>query len=423
MATVTSTAWIGKAVKASIAQGVVPASTHALVLCVESLKQASDELKAVFPPTTLHAFAAKANPLFGWLQVVQAQGLGCETASIGEFTMAERVFAHEKIIFDSPVKTMDELRHALYTPCFLNLDNFDELARVAKLHKEKPVVATVGIRVNPQVGFGDIGITSTGNPTSKFGIGLDDQRDLIIAAYRDHEFLKMVHIHTGSQGVGLPLMVGAVKKTEAFAREFLDRVTYLDIGGGLPVNFDGDDALVSFTQYATALREAVPSLFDPTPRFQLLTEFGRTLSAKQGVMLSRVEYTKTNGGRYIVSQHVGADLLIRQVWAPQEWHVRVEFYDGTTGELRTTDPVYTDVAGPCCMGGDLAACNRLLPRAHEGDVTVIKDVGGYAHSSFSRYNLRQAPAVYLFEESSSKLTLIRRAETVDETLAFMMPNF
>jgi diaminopimelate decarboxylase len=418
------TSWVPLAVKASIAQGIVPANTHALILSVDSLRETVADLRAAFPPSALHAFAAKANPLFGWLQLCNAEGLGCETASIGEFVMAERVFQPNKIIFDSPVKTLDELRHALYTPCFLNLDNFQELERVALLNAEKPVAATVGIRINPQVGAGDIGITSTGNATSKFGVGLLDQTQAIIAAYEKHDFLRMVHIHTGSQGVGLPLMVAAVKKVEAFAREHLPtRVEFLDIGGGLPVNFAGEEVTPTFADYGSALKATVPSLFDANPRFKLLTEFGRTLSAKQGIFLSRVEYTKVNGGRFIVQQHVGADLLIRQVWAPQEWKVRVEFYDGQTGAPRSEDVVCTDVAGPCCMGGDLAACARMLPTTFPGDVTVIRDVGGYAHSSFSRYNLRQAPSVYLFETEGQKMTLIRRAETVEETLAFMMPNF
>jgi hypothetical protein len=71
------------------------------------------------------------------------------------------------------------------------------------------------------------------------------------------------------------------------------------------------------------------------------------------------------------------------------------------------------------MAGDLAAREMTLPRAHQGDVIAILDVGGYYHSSFSYYNLRQAPPVYVFNESSGSLSLVRAATSVSETLEFM----
>jgi hypothetical protein len=71
------------------------------------------------------------------------------------------------------------------------------------------------------------------------------------------------------------------------------------------------------------------------------------------------------------------------------------------------------------MAGDLAAREVTLPRAHQGDVIAILDVGGYYHSSFSYYNLRQAPPVYIFNESTGSLRLVRAAATVSETLEFM----
>ena len=76
-------------------------------------------------------------------------------------------------------------------------------------------------------------------------------------------------------------------------------------------------------------------------------------------------------------------------------------------------------AGPCCFARDLAAREIALPRAHQGDVIAILDVGAYYHSSFSYYNLRQAPPVYVFNEGTGTLSLVRAATQVNETLEFM----
>ena len=79
----------------------------------------------------------------------------------------------------------------------------------------------------------------------------------------------------------------------------------------------------------------------------------------------------------------------------------------------------TDVAGPCCIQADIIAHRRLLPPLKQADELLIHDVGGYYHSGHSRYNLRQAPAVYAFESNIAadqiSVKLIQAAETVNKS--------
>jgi len=97
----------------------------------------------------------------------------------------------------------------------------------------------------------------------------------------------MVHVHTGSQGLSLRVMVEAIKKVAAFAREVGRQVTVFDIGGGLSVNFSSDEINPTFAQYSAALQAEVPMLFDGS--CSVITEFGRTIVAKAGILLSTVE--------------------------------------------------------------------------------------------------------------------------------------
>ncbi len=153
----------------------------------------------------------------------------------------------------------------------------------------------------------------------------------------------MVHVHTGSQGLSLDTMVDAIKKVAAFAEELGPQVSVFDIGGGLSVNFQTDETYPKFSQYSAALQAQVPILFDGS--YIVITEFGRSIVAKAGVLLSRVEYTKIAGGRFIIQQHCGHDLLVRTVWCPQVWPLRVQVFNGSNGNLRTDDPILSDVAG------------------------------------------------------------------------------
>ncbi len=172
---------------------------------------------------------------------------------------------------------------------------------------------------------------------------MDENREGLLEAFRQHSFLKMLHVHTGSQGLSLDVMVNAINKVAEFAKEVGPQVTVFDIGGGLSVNFKSDEISPTFAEYSAALQAQVPLLFDGS--CTVITEFGRSIVAKSGVLLSRVEYTKMAGGRFIVQQHCGHDLLVRSVWCPQVWPLRLLVFNGNDGILRTDDPVVSDVAG------------------------------------------------------------------------------
>jgi diaminopimelate decarboxylase len=373
--------WSSAAVRAFIDADATTSTSHAFILNSCRIEQAAFDCHQAFSgPHFIHAFAVKANPLSCVLDLLVQSGMALETASIAEFEAARRAlqrakFDTSRIIFDSPAKTLQELRIAVYSRCYLNIDNFQELERVAQLHVQEPVTACIGIRINPQVGAGkcpssipfsellsllclylsfdqflsltlaagSIAALSTGVSTSKFGIGLDENREGLLAAFRQYPFLKMVHVHTGSQGLSLDVMVDAIKKVAAFAQELGPQVTVFDIGGGLSVNFKSDEISPTFAQYSAALQAQVPMLFDGS--YIVITEFGRSIVAKAGALFSRVEYTKVAGGRFIIQQHCGHDLLVRTVWCPQVWPLRLLVFNGSNGNLRTDDLIVSDVAG------------------------------------------------------------------------------
>ena len=150
-----------------------------------------------------------------------------------------------------------------------------------------------------------------------------------------------------------------------------------------------------------------------------MTEFGRLVNAKAGWAASRVEYTKQAGGRRIAVIHLGADFLVRPAYVPEVWRHRVTVH-GSAGMPKAGPVVSQDIAGPLCFSGDLVARQRDLPLTEPGDWVVIHDAGAYTLSMWSRYNSRQAPAVYAYEADAAgvKLQQVKPAETVDDVLRF-----
>jgi diaminopimelate decarboxylase len=282
----------------------------------------------------------------------------------------------------------------------------------------------IGFRINPQVGAGRIGAMSTATASSKFGVALDDpgNRERIISCYRDHAWMNSLHCHVGSQGCPLELMAEGVAKTVALADEInlacrRDQVRVVDIGGGLPVNFDGDEVKPAFRDYALELQKTAPALF--SGRFRVKTEFGRSIMAKAGFIASRVEYTKQSGGRRIAITHAGAQVATRTVFMPEHWKIRISVF-GPDGREKTGERVRQDIAGPLCFAGDMTGTERLLPLIEQGDYVVLHDTGAYYFSNPFYYNALPAPAVYGAEpapDGSLKLDCWREQQSMDAMLA------
>lgn len=418
------------AVRASVDQGLLsPAEPVVALLDTAGIRASAAALTSAFAAVTdahvLHAFAVKAAPLVPVLRLLHDAGLGVEVASPGELALARAAgIPPTHTVLDSPAKTPAELRQALALGIAVNADNLQELDRLDALVASAPTASPLGLRVNPQVGAGSIGALSTATATSKFGVALRDEgaREGVVQAYLDRPWLTRLHTHTGSQGVPLALMAEGVGETYALAEEInhkagRQQIDTLDIGGGLPVNFTSDEETPTYAEYARLLADTAPGLLDG--RYRLVTEFGRSLLAKHGTVLARVEYTKTSGGRPIAVTHAGVQLATRTVYAPESWPLRILAYDAG-GRPRAGEPTVQDVAGPACFAGDLLATGRELPLLHPGDVVAVPDTGAYCFAHHYAYNSLPRPAVHGFtvgDDGAVAFSTVRRAQTLDEIVA------
>lgn len=376
-------------------------------------------LQAALPATTLHAVAIKANPVVAILcELVQA-GTGLEAASIEEVELAVAANCPaERIVFDSPAKTVAEIEQALRKGVYINVDNFDELGRVAAARRQLASNSPVGLRVNAMVGRGAIAHTSVSKANSKFGVPIDSERPKILAAFAEHDWLCGLHVHVGSQGCGLKLLVDAVERIAGLRREIMAEtsrtVSHVDIGGGLTTVYRTGETAATPAEYRRQLERRVPELFGANVR--LITEFGRAIHANCGLAATRVEYVKPAQRLAVV--HLGADFLLRPVYRPEDWEHEFFVLDPSgmpkAGAVR---PV--TIAGPLCFAGDLIARDVPLAPIEPGDWIVIRDVGAYTLSMWSRHCSRGIPAVLGYDpQGTGTFRVLRRAETPADVVRF-----
>lgn len=418
-------------VKTLIDNNILHSQTTTIgVMDFEALRQTCEDLHHAFPAPFKHTFAVKANALTDVLSHLRECGMGAEVASPGELAIALHAgYTAKDIIFDSPAKTRDDLQSCLANDISLNIDNMTELARIDKLMQQHPDTRSIiGFRVNPQIGSGKISSTSTATATSKFGYALadNDNREQLIASYLARPWLRSIHTHSGSQGCPLSLMAQGIAEIVSLAEEInaqagQQQIVRLDIGGGLPVNFSSEEVTPTFAEYATVLKDEVPQLF--SGKYEIKTEFGRTIAAKNGVILTRVEYAKNMGGRHIATTHAGAQVATRTIFLPAAWPIRVNGFL-PNGELRTEQHapvVQTDVAGPCCFAADLICKDVSLPQLAADDYVMIHDTGAYYFSNHFDYNSLPRVAVYAIHGNDDTLTTrcIRESQTMAQVVASM----
>ncbi|AZM61843.1 MULTISPECIES: diaminopimelate decarboxylase [unclassified Streptomyces] len=418
-----------EAVRAAVEQGLLDGDTPLVALLdVTGIRESAAGLRAAFDAVTapgtpvLHAFAVKASPLVPVLRLLREEGIGAEVASPGELALARAAgVAPERTVLDSPAKTLAELREAMALGIAVNADNPQELERIDALRAASGSRSPIGIRVNPQVGGGSIEALSTATATSKFGVALRDEgaREWVVRACLDRPWLTRLHAHSGSQGIALSMMARGIAETYDLAEEINRRagrqqIDTVDIGGGLPVNFASEETSPTYGEYARLLRETVPGLFDG--RYGLVTEFGRSLLAKHGTVVARVEYAKSAGGRPVAVTHAGVQVATRTVYAPQSWPLRIAAYDAK-GRPKEGPAVVQDVAGPACFAGDLLAQGQELPLLEQGDYAAALDTGAYYFAHHYAYNSLPRPAVHGFAPDGKggvAFATVRRAQTVEE---------
>jgi diaminopimelate decarboxylase len=379
-------------------------------------------LQKCFPPQTLHALAIKANPLPALLRFVVGCGMGLEAASLEEVALARAAACPpERIVFDSPAKTRQEITQAWRWGVTINADNLSELERIAVIIADSPESQSlIGLRINPQIGPGEIPMLSVSGRYSKFGVPLTEKRQEIIAAFRRYPWLRSLHLHIGSQGNSLEQMVAAVTlifelRDEIHASLGKTQVETVDIGGGLPWCYQLEHKIATPQDYAALLATNLPVCFQNGVR--LITEFGRAVQAGCGFAASKVEYVKTDAGRRTAVIHFGADLFLRRVYRPSEWQHRISVL-AADASLKTCESEPHTLAGPLCFAGDILAENLWLPRVEEGDWIILHDSGAYTLSLWSRHCNRGLPPVFGYTDRPLNFHLLYRGEQPEDVVRF-----
>ncbi|WP_290091508.1 diaminopimelate decarboxylase [Parabacteroides goldsteinii] len=335
-----------------------------------------------------YAVKANANPRI--LSIIAENGLGADCVSGGEVKAAlDAGFPADKIVFAGVGKADWEINPGLDNDIFcFNVESAVELEIIDELAAARNKVASVALRINPEVDAHTHAKITTGMKENKFGINLS-QLGQVLDNLANLKNVKLIgiHFHIGSQITDMSAFRNLVIRVNEIQEDLEARgirIENVNFGGGLGIDYYHPNHLPipAFDNYFAVFNK----LLKVRPGQQVHFEPGRSVVAQCGTLISKVLYVKEGETKKFAILDAGFTELIRP--AMYDAYHRIE-------NISSDEEVELyDVVGPICESSDVFGKDVELNKAHRGDLIALRSAGAYGEVMASQYNCRQLPKAY-----------------------------
>lgn len=220
---------------------------------------------SAYPGFHVH-YAVKANVNPDILKIIAEAGFGADLVSGGEIKAAlEAGFKPKDMVFAGVGKSDWEIEFALDAGVgCLNVESDAELDAIERIAQRKSKVATVALRVNPNIDAHTHHYITTGLAENKFGIAMEQLEPIVMRAAKSPVLdLAGLHFHIGSQiTITEPFKMLCNKIIELCEhyRQMGIEFRSINVGGGLGIDYDNPDAnpIPDFESYFKSFHDNLP---------------------------------------------------------------------------------------------------------------------------------------------------------------------
>lgn len=342
-------------------------------------------------------YAFKANTNKKIIELICNKGIGADCVSGNEVKHAiENGFVSQKIVFAGVGKNDDEINYALSQNIFcFNCESIHELQIINELAIKQNKVASIALRINPNVDAHTHQYITTGLEENKFGIN-PYEFDTVINLIKQLSNIQLIglHFHIGSQITDLVPFKNLCLKVNQINHYFLNKgfdIAVINVGGGIGINYKEPDkeSIIDFSAYFKVFNDFI----ELRPHQELHFELGRSIVAQCGSLISKVLYIKNGINTNFAILDAGMTELIRPALY-QAFH-KIENLTAKLHHLPLNKKY--DVVGPICESSDCFGKAVELPETKRGDLIAIRSAGAYGEVMSSRYNLRDETKSYYSE--------------------------
>ncbi|MBE8576504.1 arginine decarboxylase [Vibrio sp. OPT18] len=235
---------------------------------------------------------------------------------------------------------------------FIVLEKLSELDLVLSEAKALGVKPRLGLRIRlASQGAGKW--QASGGEKSKFGLSASQVLTVIerLKAEDQLDVLELVHFHLGSQMANIRDVRNGVSEAARFYCELRDigaQLKFLDVGGGLAVDYDGTRSQSSnsmnygLLEYARNIVMTVGDICKlyNQPQPVIISESGRSLTAHHAVLVTNVIGTESYSPEDMAAPEADAPLLLNNMWknfleldAGNDDRALIEIYNDTQSDI------------------------------------------------------------------------------------------
>jgi len=216
---------------------------------------------------------------------------------------------------------------------FLVVEKLNELRIIYDIAKRLKIRPNIGIRIK-LASSGSGKWESSGGDVSKFGLTASELLEALdfMEAHNLKDCLRLVHFHIGSQVTKIRRIKLALREAAQFyvqLHELGFNVDFVDIGGGLGVDYDGTKSANSESSVNYSIQEyvndAISCLVDASNKNNIahphiITESGRSLTAHHSVLVFEV-LESTSVPQWPAEDEIRNEdhELVKELYA--SWHV------------------------------------------------------------------------------------------------------
>ena len=269
-------------------------------------KQAAEEYK--YGAQNFIIYPIKVNQMRQVVDEIVSHGkkfnIGLEAGSKPELhaVLATNIDEHNLIICngykDENYVELALLAQKMGRRIFLVVEKLNELHLIARLAKRIGVRPNIGIRIKLS-SSGSGKWEESGGDHSKFGLNSSELLEAVdaLAKYKMEDCLKLIHFHMGSQITKIRRIKNALREATQFYVQLTKMgfsIDFIDIGGGLGVDYDGTRSSASENSMNYSIQEyandAISAIVDACEKNGLkqpnvITESGRSLSAHHSILI------------------------------------------------------------------------------------------------------------------------------------------
>ncbi|MFC1558052.1 diaminopimelate decarboxylase [candidate division KSB1 bacterium] len=355
----------------------------------------------------LICYALKANTNLHILKLIADWDYGTEVVSYGELYLALMAgFKPDTIVFSGAGKTAEEIEYAVRNNILLfNVENWNEIKTINSIAGKYRRVQSISLRINPDIDPDTHPSIATGIRGAKFGIEWKKLPDVFMRAKKlSNVKIKGIHIHLGSQITTKEPFIKCAEHIQSCvetAESFGINIKYINIGGGLGVNYENDLPLAEKLRNKNVITPGEwINIFLSNSHVKdktVIVEPGRYVLAEGGMLITKVLYKKKSFGKTFYIVDAGMNDFSRPL-------LYDAYHNIAPLKKKTGRKTPADVVGPLCETGDYFAKDRPLPSLRNSDLLAVLTAGAYGSSLSSNYNSRlRLPEIIIKNDTIAQL--------------------